>query len=214
MNQALTVGASFTAPAPVTLANGEHFQVSGGQTIYLVFNGSRYGYPDLATFQLCTGNNVGVARQLSSMPSLSDGGTLPSSSSSSWLNGSAPVKTATSSTIYVVVGCVKAGIPDLATYQSIYGDQSFARVQVATDAALNALPSGPTALPSPVRAAGTLIQGSGQEVRWVTYNGGSLGVPSIPVLTSQCRSTNQIVTVSDAQFNAYVTQAVLQPGRC
>jgi hypothetical protein len=109
-----------------------------------------------------------------------------------------------------VVGCVRSGIPDPATYEALFGDQNWGRLVTVPDAALKSLPDGPAARAFRLRKAGTLIRGTGPEVRWVTYHGGALGIASEAVLTSHCRSSAEVVSVTDAEFTSYLPQATLQ----
>jgi hypothetical protein len=67
------------------------------------------------------------------------------------------------------------------------------------------------AYPFPVRPAGTLIQGTGDSIRWVVYHGGALTVPSMAVLGTYCRTPAEVVRVSDDEFRYYDSHADLPP---
>jgi hypothetical protein len=189
-------------------ANGENIQVSGQPAVFLAFNNVLYEYPDQATLDACTGNRRSVVRQVSQLPAWTRQA-LPSAQTYPWLNGAAPVKSPEDGTIYIVPGCVRSGIPDPATYQALFGDQDWGRVVSVPDAVLKSLPGGPVARPYRLKGAGTLIIGTGPEVRWVTYHGGSLAIPSGAVMASHCRSSAEVLGVTDAEFTFHASQAVL-----
>jgi surface antigen len=202
----------YTAPAePV---NGEFIRQTGDNTVWLVFNRTLYGVPDPQTLRACTAGRELRVRQVSYLPSWSRQ-TLPSAGDPSrrphgrvWMHGDRPVQ-GSNGTVWLVEGCVKSGIPSADVYSAIFnGDWS--RIVAAADADLNALPTGPIAQPIPLRRAGTLLESNGT-ITWVTYHGGSLGVPDPATMDSYCRPWSDMISGS-AEYNAYPLQATLQPG--
>jgi len=202
----------YTAPAePV---NGELIRQSGDPTVWLVFNRTLYGVPDGQTLRACTGGRETVVRQVSYLPAWGRL-TLPSAGSPTsrphgraWMHGDRPVQ-GSSGTVWLVEGCVKSGIPSSDVYVAIFnGDWS--RIVSVADADLNALPTGPVAQPLPLRRAGSLLE-SGGTIKWVTYHGGSLGIPDPATMDSYCRPWSDMVSGS-TEYNAYVMPATLQPG--
>jgi hypothetical protein len=193
-------------------ANGEFFRVMGSPTVYLSFGGVRYALPDQATLFACTGSFPGIVRTLEGSPALGDGSTLPSVSGNEWVSGAFPVKGDGDAGVYIVVGCVKNVMPDLTTLEALFGRAGLDEVVTVPQTLIDALPSGPMAS-APLRRPGTLLKGSGPEVRWVTYMGGSLSIPGGEVLDSYCRFGAGRVPdeVDDAEFAAYPVNAMLPP---
>lgn len=203
---------TYTAPAePVS---GEFIRQTGTSPVFLVYNRTLYGVPDMQTLRACTGGYEQVVREVSSLPPWTQR-TLPSAGNPQtrphgrmWMHGDRPVKNS-AGTIYLVVGCVRAGIPSQSVYQSTFGDLDWSRAVSVPDTDLNALPEGPLATGHPLRRAGTLLN-SGW-VKWVTYHGGSLGVPDAATMDSYCRPWADLVN-SDAEHGAYTQDGIRQPG--
>lgn len=202
----------YTAPAvPV---NGEFIRSSSDPTVWLVFNNTLYGVPDQQTLRACTGGRESVVRQVSSLPSWTRQ-TLPSAGNPMqrphgrvWMHGDRPVQ-GSNGTVWLVVGCVKSGIPSSDVYTAIFnGDWS--RIVGVADADLNALPTGPVAGSLPLRRAGTLLESNGT-ITWVTTRSTSLGIPDPATMDSYCRPWSDMVS-SSTEFNAYSMPATLQPG--
>lgn len=197
--------------------NGQFIRATGTHTVYLAFKGVLYGIPDPQTLEACTGNRPAVVREVASLPNW-PGVALPSAGDPKrrphgnvWMFGDRPIQSDAGGAAYALVGCVRSGIPDPATYQALYGDQNWGRIQVIPDAVFRQLPDGPLAQAVPLRRAGTLVEYGGP-VRWVTYHGGSLGVPDPATMDAYCRPWSDLFS-SAAEFNAYPQQAVLQaPG--
>ena len=202
----------YTVPAePV---DGELIRKTGTATVYLSYGHTLWGIPNPQTLRACAGNRESVVREVSYLPAWQTR-TLPAAGDPTrrphgraWLYGTRPVKN-TAGTVYLVVGCVKSGIPDQATYNAIFnGDWS--RIVDVPDADLNALPTGPTAQPVPLRRAGNLVE-SGGTIRWITFHGGSLGIPDPQTMDSYCRPWSDMVSNS-TEYNAYQQKGLLQPG--
>jgi len=202
-----------TYTAPPEPVDGEFVRQLGTSTVYLSYGRVLYGVPDMQTLRACTGGRETVVRDISSLPAWPNR-TLPSAGSPQrrphgnvWMHGDRPVKTSTSGAVYLVVGCVKSGIPSEATYNAIFnGDWS--RIVTVDAAALDALPNGPTAQPVPLRRAGTLLE-SGGTFRWVTFHGGSLGIPDPATMDSYCRPWSDGIT-SATEYNVYSQRGILQ----
>jgi surface antigen len=167
----------------------------------------------MQTLRACTGGYEKIVRQVSSIPAWTQRA-LPSAGNPqarphgrAWMHGDRPVKNS-AGTIYLVVGCVRAGIPSQSVYQSTFGDLDFSRAVTVPDTDLNALPAGPLAAGHPLRRAGSLLE-SGGVVRWVTYHGGALGIPSEATIASYCRPWSDLVA-SSGEFAFHSEQWVLQ----
>lgn len=203
--------ALYTAPSqPV---NGEFIRTSAQSTVYLVYNQTLYAIPDMQTLRACTGGYENVVRVVPSLPAWQTR-TLPSAGTPTsrphgraWIHGDRPVQASTGGTVFLLVGCVRAGIPTEAVYQSTFGDLNWSRVMSVAAADLNAFPQGPNATGFPVRRAGTLLN-SGW-VKWVTYHGGSLGVPDAATMDAYCRPWSDLIN-SSTEHNAYAQQWNLQ----
>ncbi|HYJ79287.1 MAG TPA: CHAP domain-containing protein, partial [Longimicrobiaceae bacterium] len=180
-----------------------------------MFNSTLYGVPDGQTLRACTGGRDRVVREVSSLPSWTRR-TLPSAGEPTrrphgrdWLFGDRPVRSTTTGTVYLVVGCVKSGIPNPTVYNAIFnGDWS--RIVDAPEAELSALPTGPEPTGLPLRRAGTLME-SGGTITWVTYHGGSLGIPDPATMDSHCRGWSEMVS-SSTEWSYYSMKGLLQPG--
>lgn len=208
--------AGYLAGPPV---DGQNYHDQSTSAIWLAMAGRRYGYTDWETFQTCNGSHGNRFVSLPSAGEIPYGGVLLSvlayDDRNEWMRGRRPVKSSTNSTVWVVSGCVKSGIPDPATFNDIFGSGGWDKMVTVPQSVLDALPTGPVAR-APNYAPGTLIKGTGSEVRWVTYHGGALGIPSPEVLASHCRSFNEMVVVPQAVFDRYPSRGVLQmgPGHC
>jgi surface antigen len=113
-----------------------------------------------------------------------------------------------SGTVYLMVGCVKSGIPNPDMYNAIFnGDWN--RILDVPDADLNAFPTGPVATAVPLRRAGSLVS-DGQTVRWARYHGGGFGLESPEIVASYCRGWSELVT-SGTEYNAYPERGLLHP---
>jgi surface antigen len=204
----------YTAPAlPV---NGEFIRRTGDATVWMVFNQTLYGIPDEQTLRACTGGNEKVIRQVAALPGWTQRA-LPSAGNpqsltrpNNWMFGDNPVKTSTNGTVYLVVGCVKSGVPDQATYNAIF-NSDWSRLETLTDgSALDALPTGPNAQSFPLRRAGSLLESNGT-IAWVTFRGGSLGVPDPTTMDSYCRGWSEYASGS-SEYASYTMNGTLQPG--
>ena len=207
-------GAPNTYVAPAEPVNGEFIRQSGTATVYLVHNRTLYGVPDQQTLRACTGGYEQVVRDVSFLPSWPQR-TLPSAGTPTalphgraWVSGDRPIQSVSGGAVYLLVGCVRAGIPTPTVYQQIFGDQDWSRVVTVADADLNALPEGPLAQGYPLRRAGTLLE-SGGVVRWVTYHGGSSGIPSAQTMDSYCRPWSDLIS-SAGEYGFHAEQWTLQ----
>lgn len=206
-----------TAGAPM---DGQNYLDRSTNTIHLSYAGKRWGYRDWDTFLACNGTHPNRYESVSSLSqlALSPGGTLPSvrghGDRNEWMRGRRPVQSG-NGTIWVVVGCVKAGIPNAATFEAIFGNTGWNQIVVVPPAVLDSIPTGPNAT-APVRPSGALIRGSSGEVRWVTYHGASLAISSPDVLSSHCRSFTEVLWLSDTEFNRHPSKGLMQmgPGGC
>lgn len=202
---------AYTPPAePV---NGELIRQYGTATVYLVYNRTLYGIPDEQTLRACAGGRDRVVREVSSIPAWpkpalpSAGNPFGRPHGRAWMHGDNPVRSS-NGTVYLVVGCVKSGIPNPDVYTAIFnGDWS--RIRDVPDADLSALPTGPVAQPIPLRRAGTLLEYGGT-VKWVTFHGGSLGLAESSTMDSHCRGWNEMSSAAEA--NSYAINGILQPG--
>jgi surface antigen len=181
-----------------------------------VFNSTLYGVPDGQTLRACTGGRDRVVREVSSLPPTWSRRTLPSAGEPTrrphgrdWLYGDRPVRSTTTGTVYLVVGCVKSGIPNPTVYNAIF-NSDWSRIIDVSEADLVALPTGPESTGLPLRRAGTLLE-SGGTITWVTYHGGSLGIPDPATMDSHCRGWSEMVS-SPAEWNFHSVKALLQPG--
>jgi hypothetical protein len=193
----------------VTVADGELFRVGTSPVVYLSYGGARYAVPDVATLYACTGSFPGIVRTVTTMPALVEGPALPQVTTNEWMSGAVPVKADESAAVYVVVGCVKSAINDLATLVALFGEAP--PVASVPQQVLNHVPTGPAAR-TPLRRSGTLIQGPGTaEVRWVTFMGGALAVASGEALDSYCRFGADRIpeSVDAAEWAAYPSRGIL-----
>jgi surface antigen len=206
---AATEPQSYTAPA--VPANGELVRLSG--TVYLAYGSALYGIPDMQTFRACSGGRDKALRDVASLPAWPRY-TLPSAGSPTsrpqgraWMFGDRPLR-ASNGTVYLLVGCVKSGIPNPETYSAIFnGDWS--RILDVSDADLNAFPTGPVATAVPLRRAGSLVE-SGGTVRWTRYHGGGFGIESASIMASYCRGWDEMVS-NATEYNAYPERGLLNP---
>jgi surface antigen len=167
----------------------------------------------MQTFRACSGGRDRAVRDVSSLPAWTRR-TLPSAGSPTqrphgraWMFGDRPVR-GSNGTVYLVVGCVKSGIPTPETYTAIFnGDWS--RIVDVTDTDLNALPTGPVATAVPLRRAGSLVE-SGGTLRWTRYHGGGFGIESAAIMASYCRGWEEMVS-STTEYNAYPERGLLHP---
>lgn len=203
--------------APAEPVNGEFIRQNGSLTVYLAFNHTLYGIPDPQTLRACTGGRENVVRNVQTLPSAgwSWGPVIPSAGDPTttnrardWLFGDNPVKNS-AGTVYLVVGCVKSGVPNPDVYNAIFNND-WSRIRDVPDADLNSLPTGPAAQPYPLRRAGTLLE-SGGTVRWVTYHGGSLGLAEATTMGSYCRAWSEMSS-NTADYGTYAINGILQPG--
>lgn len=202
---------AYTAPAePV---NGELIRQTGTSPVYLVFNRTLYGIPDMQTLRACTAGYDNAVRTVSSIP-VWPVNALPSAGNPqtrphgrAWVHGDKPIQSTAGGAVYLLVGCVRAGIPSQAVYQQTFGDTDWTRVVKVADADLKAFPEGPLAQGHPLRRAGSLVEQSGP-VRWVTYHGGALGVPDPLTMDSYCRPWSDLVDEA-VDFGFYAENWVL-----
>lgn len=195
------------------LRNGELY--FDGGTVRLAFSGSGWGFPDADTYFACThAPNFSLPRRDIGSSGLSPR-TLPSvkafADRAQWMAGTRPVAASGSNTAYVVVGCVKSGIEFESVAIALFGSDWQSKLVRVPQAVLDSFPTAPDVAWTPLRAAGTLIQGDENEVRWITYMGGSLGIPSQAALLSQCRALAEVVHVTQAEFNRYPTNGAILP---
>lgn len=203
---------AYTAPAePV---NGEFIRQNGTSPVYLVYNRTLYGIPDPQTLRACTGGYESIVRVVSSIPGWpvralpSAGNPQTRPHGRAWMHGDKPIQSTAGGAVYLLVGCVRAGIPSQTVYQQTFGDTDWTRVVKVSDADLNAFPEGPLAQGHPLRRAGTLVEKTGP-VRWVTYHGGSLGVPDPVTMDSYCRPWADLVDEA-GDFSFYSESWMLQ----
>lgn len=201
---------------PAEPVSGEFIRQAGTLGVFLVHNNTLYGIPDEQTLRACTGGREKVVREVSSLPAWQQK-TLPSAGSPTsrphgrvWMFGDRPIKSSAGGAAYVLVGCVKSGIPTPTTYQAIYGDQNWDRIVTVPDADFQALPEGALAQQTPLRRAGTMVE-SGGWVKWVTSQNTALGVPTAETVNSYCRGWTELVT-SSAEHAAYAQNGILQNG--
>lgn len=190
--------------------NGENVRAPDGAT-YLVMNRTLYRYPDAETLKACTGGHLSVVRAVDRLPPWRRI-VLPSRKTHPWMSGSAPIASddLRDLTDYALVGCVLAGIPDPLTFQVIFGHRDWDRLIRVPDSIIdNVLPQAAAASAYPLLPAGTLIRGSGNEIRWVVYPGGALGVKNHDILKSHCRDAREVLMVSEHEFGFYLKQADL-----
>ncbi|HEU4559111.1 MAG TPA: bacterial transcriptional activator domain-containing protein, partial [Longimicrobium sp.] len=195
----------------LVVERGEVIQAKGDPTAYMVFGHALYGFPDHATLNRCLGSFPRI-RQVRLLPP-GPKRMLPSVRKNRWL-GETDAVIANDPTLlvqYVSVGCVLAPVPDPATFTSIFGHTNWAASARASDPLLQRLPRVAEAGPFPVRPAATLIQGPGGTIRWITYHGGALTVPSMHVLATYCRTRGDAVRVSPEEFRYYQSYADLPP---
>jgi surface antigen len=202
--------------APTVPADGELVRLSG--TVYLTYGQKLYGIPDMQTFRACAGGRDKAVRDVASLPAWPRY-TLPSAGDPArrphgraWMFGDRPLR-ASNGTVYLLVGCVKSGIPNPETYTAIFnGDWN--RILDVSDTDLNALPTGPVATAVPLRRAGSLVE-SGGTVRWTRYHGGGFGIESASIMASYCRGWDEMVS-NATEYNAYPERGLLNPntGAC
>jgi hypothetical protein len=197
------------APGNSALPPG-YYKAPGKKTIYLVVAGAAWAIPDAETYWACTTGWPSLVQTTEKLSLVRVAGTIPSTNSNAQLHAGTPFQLSGSSdkTVYMVSGCLRAGIPSPAVYQGIYGDQNYRRVISVSPSVFNAFPAATSVAVAPRYAPGTLIQGSRSEVRWVFGPGMSFGVPNPYVLSTHIRPLSP-VRVSDATFNAYARVATL-----
>jgi surface antigen len=207
--------ARYTAPSePV---NGEFIRTSTNYTTYLVYGRTLYGIPDPQTLRACTGGRENVVRIVDALPAWPQR-TLPSagdptsqSNRRNWMFGDRPIQSSSGGAATALVGCVKSGIPTPTEYQALYGDQDWSRIVSVQATEFDAFPTGPIAPAVPLRRAGTLLQSGSAPVQWITYLGGSLGVPSPTTMDSYCRGWAEMGS-NASEYAAYTQQGVIQDG--
>ncbi|HVG45207.1 MAG TPA: CHAP domain-containing protein [Longimicrobium sp.] len=197
--------------APLVPADGELVRLAG--TVYLAYGQTLYGIQDMQTLRACSGGHDRAIRDVSSLPAWTMR-TLPSAGSPTarpqgraWMFGDRPVRRS-DGTVFLLVGCVKSGIPNPETYSAIFnGDWS--RIVDVSDTDLNAFPTGPVAAAVPLRRAGTLVE-SGGTVRWTRFHGGSFGIETAALMGSYCRGWGEMVSGA-TEYNAYPQTGLLNP---
>jgi hypothetical protein len=102
-------------------------------------------------------------------------------------------------------------VPGPATLDSIFGSGALTRMLQVPDSVLQRLPRAAVARGYPLRPAGTLIRGPDGRIRWITFHGGALDVPRPGVLASYCRSADEAVSVTAAEFAYYQAWTSLRP---
>jgi DNA-binding SARP family transcriptional activator len=207
-------GAAVTDRPP---AHGESVRMRGSGTIFLAFGDTLYQYPDSSTLCVCTGWHPDVVRELPRLPRWPRR-MLPSVLSHGWLGGALPVVSdhPRDRTAYVQVGCIRPGVPDPPTLDSIFGSEALGRMLEVPDSVLQRLPRAFIARGHPLRPAGTLIRAPDGRLRWITYHGGALGVADPALLATYCRSADQAISVTAREFRYYKAWGRLAPGpgRC
>jgi DNA-binding SARP family transcriptional activator len=191
--------------------NGESIRPRGEDRTFLVFGRTLYEYPDRPTREACTGSGPGVVREVGGIPGWPLV-RLPSVGEYPWLRGRVPLISDNRAdiTAHVLVGCVLAAIPSPEVFTRIFGDAGWERMEMVSDSVLRSLPRMTVMAAYPHRPAGTLIRGSGGELKWVVFYEGALSVSDSRVLESHCRSAAEAIRVPDAEFRAYRVQAPLQ----
>ncbi len=193
---------------PPMVLDGEVFRIAGQTQNYIAYRGKMFGIPDAATLLACTGGFPSVLREIPRAPALRAGGMLPSATTNEFMTGRVAVSAPGGAGVYVVIGCARALIPDSETFFTIFGPSGSSSTATVTDAVMASVPNVGTAR-LPLRQPGTLIKkGSSPEIRWVTFVGGALAVPTTEILKTHCRTS--VVSVSDAEFDAYPAKAYLE----
>lgn len=198
---------------PVTPpAHGENVRLRGDRSVYLVFGETLYEYPDSSTLSVCTGWHPDVVREVPALPPWPSR-RLPSVLRHGWMGGHLPVVSdhPQDRTAYVPVGCILPGVPTPATLDSIFGSGAVGRMLEVPDSIIKRLPRASVARGHPLRPAGTLIRSPDGRIRWITYHGGALEVPHPTVLESYCRSPDEAISVSAAEFAYYRAWSWLRP---
>jgi surface antigen len=197
----------YTAPSqPV---NGEFIRQNGQNVVFLVYNQVLYAIPDMQTLRACTGGYENVVRGVTTLPAWPQH-SLPSAGNPTtrphgraWIHGDRPVQASGGGAVYLLVGCVRSGIPSEAVYQATFGDLNWGRIVAVSGSDLMAFPEGPLASGVPLRRAGTLLNDGW--VKWVTYHGGSLGVPDPATMDAYCRPWSDLIN-SASEHGAYADQ--------
>jgi len=191
--------------------SGEVIHVARGRA-YLVFGDTLYAFPDEGTMWRCLGGWPRV-RRVRALPPLPRR-MLPSAKANAWLGDTIAVMSddPARQTQYVSAGCVLSLIPDPRTLAAVVGHTDILRSARATEALLLTVPRTPGfAGAFPLRAAGTLIQGPGDSIRWVIHHGGALAAGDPEILATYCRTRSEAVRVSTAEFRYYQPRATLPP---
>jgi hypothetical protein len=200
-----------TPPEPPP-AHGENVRLRGQRSIYLVFGETLYEYPDSSTLAACTGWHPNVVREVGALPAWPSR-PLPSVLRHGWMGGHLPVVSdhPQNRTAYVPVGCILPGVPTPETLDSIFGSGALERMLEVPDSVLQRLPRAFVARGHALRPAGTLIRAPDGRIRWITYHGGAMEVLHADVLESYCRSPDDALPVSAAEFAYYKAWTWLRP---
>jgi DNA-binding SARP family transcriptional activator len=185
-------------------AHGESVRLRGTNRIFLVFGETLYEVPDSATLGACTGWYPDMVRRIRALPPWPER-TLPSVMDHAWMGGTFPLVSDNprDTKVFVGTGCVRSSIPNRETLDSIFGAGAAARTLKVPDSVLSRLPRGFIARGHPLRAAGTLIRGPQNRVRWITYHGGALEVTDPSLLATHCRSADEAIPVEEREFDYY-----------
>lgn len=185
-------------------AHGESVRLRGTNRIFLVFGETLYEVPDSATLCACTGWYPDMVRQIRALPPWPER-MLPSVMDHAWMGGAFPLvsNNPRDRAVFAGTGCVRSSVPNRETLDSIFGSGAAARTLRVPDSVLSRLPRGFIARGHPLRAAGTLIRGPQNRVRWITYHGGALEVTDPSLLATHCRSADEAITVDEREFDYY-----------
>lgn len=188
-----------------------YYKAPDKPAVYLVVSGKAWLVPDPETFNACAQGRWSLVQVTPKIAQLSVAGTIPSAKTYPQIHTGTPLQINGSSdkTVYMVSGCLRAGIPSPTVYQGIYGDQNWGRIIKVSSSVFYSFPPATSVAVAPRIAPGSLIKGSGAEVRWVFGPGMSFGIPNTYVMASHGRSFNEVRTVTTAAFNAYAKAAVI-----
>jgi DNA-binding SARP family transcriptional activator len=191
------------APAVAPPGYGEVIRVAGHAAAYLFMGDTVYEYPDSATLRACTGGWPDVAREVPTLPRLPRR-VLPSVNDRPWMGSATPIVSdhPSDKTAYVAVGCVRVGIPNPPTFESIFGHGGWDRMIEVPDSVVHSLPRLFVARGHPVRPAGTLLRSRDGRVRWILFHGGAADA-SPRALAAHCRAPSDALAATDAEFNYY-----------
>jgi hypothetical protein len=186
-------------------------RASSSQAVYLVLNRQMWLVPDPETMAKCYPRGWNIVRDVGQLPSLPYRGVVPSARTNPGYYSGQPVKTNDPSVqlVYHLSGCIKVAIPDVATYEGLYGTRDFGRVLWLPQSVINAFPTAPELASAPAYPPGTPIQGRGLGIRVVITPGRAIGVDRPCVFEGHGFTFRQVVRVSDAVFFRHAPTSLL-----